>query len=71
MYPYLFEIGPVTVASFGLMVATGFLVAMHILGRELKSSGIAEPTEVAGLVIYGAYRRPIRFKRLFSIYRSQ
>ena len=51
MYPYLFEIGPVTVASFGLMVATGFLVAMHILGRELKSSGIAEPTEVAGMVI--------------------
>ena len=51
MYPYLFEIGPFTVASFGLMVATGFLVALRVLGRELQSSDIAEPSEVAGMVI--------------------
>jgi len=54
MYPYLFEIGPITVASFGLMVATGFLVAMHVLGRELKRSGIVESSEVATLVIHTA-----------------
>ena len=51
MYPYLFEIGPFTVASFGLMVATGFMVALYVLGHELQRSEISEPSEVAGMVI--------------------
>ena len=54
MYPYLFEIGPITVASFGLMVAIGFLVALHVLGRELQYNDIDEPSEVAALVIHTA-----------------
>ena len=31
MYPYLFEIGPISVGTFGLMVALGFLAALHVL----------------------------------------
>lgn len=36
MYPELFKIGPFTVHSFGLMMATGFIVASWILTKELK-----------------------------------
>jgi phosphatidylglycerol:prolipoprotein diacylglycerol transferase len=36
MCPILFEIGPFTIYSYGLMVAIGFLVASYILSLELK-----------------------------------
>ena len=29
MCPYVLHLGPVTIASFGLMVALAFLVALH------------------------------------------
>lgn len=36
MYPRLFEIGPITVYSYGLMMAIGFIIASILLTRELK-----------------------------------
>ena len=40
MYPYLFEIGPISVGTFGLMVALGFLAALYVLNREFKRQGL-------------------------------
>ena len=40
MYPYLLKIGPITIASFGLMVALGFLTALFFLKKELGRKGI-------------------------------
>ena len=42
MYPYLLEIGPITIASFGAMVALGFLAALQILNHDLKRKGLDE-----------------------------
>ena len=40
MYPYLFEIGPISIGTFGLMVALGFLAALRVLNREFKRQGL-------------------------------
>jgi phosphatidylglycerol:prolipoprotein diacylglycerol transferase len=36
MCPKLFEIGPFTIYSYGLMLATGFLLASYLLSLELR-----------------------------------
>lgn len=40
MYPYLLQIGPITIASFGAMVALSFLAALQVLNKELGRKGI-------------------------------
>ena len=40
MYPYLLEIGPITIASFGAMVALGFIAALYVLNIDLKRKGL-------------------------------
>ncbi len=40
MYPYLLEIGPITIASFGAMVALGFIAALYILNLDFKRKGL-------------------------------
>ena len=40
MYPYLLELGPITIGSLGAMIALGFLTAHYILQRELKRLGL-------------------------------
>lgn len=40
MYPYLLEIGPITIASFGTMVALGFVGAMYVLKYDFGRQGI-------------------------------
>ncbi|MBT4499886.1 MAG: prolipoprotein diacylglyceryl transferase [Gemmatimonadetes bacterium] len=40
MCPYVLELGPITIASFGLMVAFGFLSALFFLKKELERKGI-------------------------------
>ena len=39
MYPVLFHLGPFPVYSFGLMMATGFIVASYVLTKELERRG--------------------------------
>ena len=51
MYPYLLHIGPITIASFGLMVALGFLAALAVLTRELKRREVPEGEELASSII--------------------
>ena len=52
MYPELFKIGPVTIYSFGLMAAIGFLTAGFLLERELARVG--RDKELAGSIIIAA-----------------
>lgn len=42
MYPKLFEIGPVPVYSYGLMLGITFLVASALFTRELRRNGMDE-----------------------------
>lgn len=42
MYPKLFEIGPVPVYSYGLMLGLTFLVGSALFTRELKRNGMDE-----------------------------
>ncbi|MEX1139614.1 MAG: prolipoprotein diacylglyceryl transferase [Bacteroidota bacterium] len=46
MCPVLFEIGPVTLYSYGLMLALGFITASMIMSVEYKRRGL--PKELAG-----------------------
>jgi phosphatidylglycerol:prolipoprotein diacylglycerol transferase len=39
MYPVIIEFGPITIYSFGLMMAVAFLSAAHLLGLELQRKG--------------------------------
>ena len=48
MYPTLFTIGPLTIHSFGLMVALGFLAALFVLTR-LARIGFVENLSEAGV----------------------
>jgi phosphatidylglycerol:prolipoprotein diacylglycerol transferase len=52
MYPELFSIGPVTVYSYGLMAAIGFLLGGYLLERELDRVG--KNKELAGSIIISA-----------------
>ncbi len=49
MYPYLLEIGPITIASFGAMAALGFLAALQVLSRDFARKGLDE--ELASTII--------------------
>ena len=40
MIPILFEIGPIKVHSFGLMLGIGFILGSYILSLELKRKGL-------------------------------
>ena len=49
MYPYLLEIGPITIASFGAMAALGFLAALQVISRDFARKGLDE--ELASTII--------------------
>jgi phosphatidylglycerol:prolipoprotein diacylglycerol transferase len=40
MYPKLFQIGPVTIWSFGVMMALAFITTSWLLGKELTRRGV-------------------------------
>lgn len=40
MYPRLFQIGPFTIYSFGLMMGIGFIIASYFLTSELRRKGL-------------------------------
>ena len=53
MYPVLFEIGGLTITSFGVMMALSFLVAGWIASRELRRDG-HDPELAWDLVLWAA-----------------
>lgn len=40
MCPILFKVGPFTIYSYGLMLATGFIVASAVMSREYRRKGL-------------------------------
>ena len=50
MIPILFEIGPIKVHSFGLMLGIGFILGSYILSRELKRKGL-DPNLASAITI--------------------
>ena len=65
MYPYLFEIGPFTIASFGTMVALGFLSALLVLKKELVRKGI--DGDLAGSIITASMLGGLAGAKLYFI----
>lgn len=52
MYPEILKLGPVTIYSYGLMAAIGFLLCGYLLERELQRLGYKK--ELAGSIIISA-----------------
>lgn len=48
MYPVIFQVGPLTVYSYGVMLALAFLTGFFLSVRKAKTEGIA-PTRIANL----------------------
>lgn len=65
MYPKLFEIGPLTVYSYGLMLGLAFLTASFILNKEFKRKNINP--ELAGEITLYALIFGIVGAKLLSV----
>jgi phosphatidylglycerol---prolipoprotein diacylglyceryl transferase len=66
MCPRLFQIGPFTVYSFGLMMALGFLTANYFLAQELKRRKL-NPSIANNIILIGLVAGVIGSKLLFLI----
>lgn len=66
MYPELFKIGPFTVHSFGMMMATGFIIASWILTKELTRKGY-QPNLGSTITLFAVIFGVIGAKLLFLI----
>jgi len=53
MYPVIFRLGPITIYSFGVMMALGFLVGGYILSKELARKGL-DPALGSSIVFWTA-----------------
>ncbi len=53
MHPIIFSIGPLTVYSFGVMLAIAFLVAGNVVQRELERKGL-DPELASTFVVWAA-----------------
>lgn len=53
VFPVIFSIGPVTIYSFGVMLALAFLAAGHVVGRELERKGM-DPDLSSSFVLWAA-----------------
>ena len=47
MHPIIFSIGPLTVYSFGVMLAVAFLVAGNVVNRIRVPAEVAKPARAA------------------------
>ena len=53
MHPVIFSIGPLTVYSFGVMLAIAFLTAGNVVQRELSRKGL-DPEFASSFVLWAA-----------------
>src|SRR3954471_10747758 len=65
MYPVLFKIGPITLYSFGLMMATAFLVANYFFTKELIRRGFDQ--RMSGQITIIALIGGVAGSKLFSV----
>ncbi len=66
MIPVLFEIGPIKVYSYGLMLGIGFLLGSYILSLELKRKRL-NPNEASNITIVALIFGIIGAKLLYVI----
>jgi phosphatidylglycerol:prolipoprotein diacylglycerol transferase len=66
MYPVLFHLGPVTIYSYGVMMALGFLTAGWVLSRELQRQG-KDPNFSSTLVLWAAVGGLLGARLLFIV----
>jgi phosphatidylglycerol---prolipoprotein diacylglyceryl transferase len=52
MYPVLLHLGPLTIYSYGTMMAIAFLTAAYLTGKELKRKGL--PESAASTMVFWA-----------------
>src|SRR4051812_4172425 len=53
VYPVILQIGPITIYSFGVMLAIAFLAAGNVTGRELERKGM-DPELASSFVLWAA-----------------
>ena len=66
--PVLFEIGPIKIYSFGLMMGLAFIVANLLLVREFRRKGM--PVEKAGTITLIALVGGVIGSKLFSVFEN-
>ena len=66
MCPRLIQIGPITVYSFGLMMAIGFLVGNYLIALELKRRKL-DPAIANNIILIGLVAGIVGSKLLFLI----
>lgn len=68
MIPVLFEIGPIKIYSFGLMMGLAFIVANILFVREFQRKGM--PPEKAGTITLIALVAGVVGSKLFSVFEN-
>lgn len=67
MHPVLIQIGPITIYSFGAMVALAFLVAYWLSVAEFRRRGIPKPKDVASTLLMLAFIGGLAGAKLFHL----
>jgi phosphatidylglycerol---prolipoprotein diacylglyceryl transferase len=52
MHQTLFKVGPLSIHSYGVMIAIGFLIGLHLMQRDARKRGL-DPEVIGNLVIWG------------------
>lgn len=68
MIPILFEIGPIKIYSFGLMMGIAFILANLLLVKEFQRKGM--PQEKAGTITLLALVAGVAGSKLFSVFEN-
>jgi phosphatidylglycerol---prolipoprotein diacylglyceryl transferase len=66
MYPVLLQLGPITIYSYGVMMALGFLAAGWVIGKELERQG-KDAGFASTLVLWAAVGGLIGARLLFLV----
>lgn len=65
MYPVILRLGRLSIYSYGLMMAPGFLVAGFLLKKELKRVGLS--VDMGDLIVIGAVLGGIIGAKFYSL----
>ena len=66
MFPRLFEIGPFSLPTYGVLVALGFLLGLHLAGRLARRVGM-NPEQVTNLGVYIALSAIVGAKAFYIL----
>ncbi len=67
MHPVLIQIGPITIYSFGAMVALAFLTAYWISVAEFRRRGLPKPKDLASSLLFWAFIGGLAGAKLFHL----